>query len=241
MNRAAYRVSTLHTVHAVRANLPKEWRKDSNLITVRFPHNKNRVGDPDTPYKYIHQILKNNMYEKFHATHGETRPGDHLIDTHLKQIKYELEAPPKGKRAEEKKSLQEWITNTFNPTLEARLKQPLTTILFTDGSQIGQKDKTKCSSPENIKSGAAFKLSRTDLNGTALRSDYRSLPCGKAMAFNTKMMALQLGISNVTKVEDGFPQKHIFIYADNKAALKCILDPGIGPSQGCTVQSCKKI
>lgn len=63
---------------------------------------------------------------------------------------------------------------------------------------------------------------------------------GKSLSYDAEMMALARGLREITR-EAEYDVKHITILSDNKAALKQIIRPVVGPSQMAAISGCQSI
>ena len=237
MHRAALRIKTLPNTHAIKWNMPPGSRGEDTaelleFTLARYPHRTTKTRDADIPYLHAHNIIQYNVDEVFYVLDDENRPGDRLLDSHLTRITYEVgTAPSKGKNAKDKEKFEHWVNTQFKPTLERRLGEPLTTVLFTDGSQTNTRDALQRATPQNTKTGAAFKLICTNHLGKKTRADSGNAGCGFSTAFDAEMIALRMGLQSATTEEDNMPQKKIYAYVDNQSALRRIINTKMGPSQ----------
>ena len=96
---------------------------------------------------------------------------------------------------------------------------------------MNMRDALQRATPQNTKTGAAFKLTRTNHQGIKLRADSGNAGCGFSTAFDAEMIALRMSLQSATTEEPDMPQKHIFVYVDNQSAIRRIINTKMGLSQ----------
>lgn len=229
MHCACLRTRTLHCGHPTRALLPSEWRTNQHNICAPLPAKLHLKRGTKSPVEVIHAIGARDCHEEFHATHAECRPGARVLDMFDRQILSHLSAPKKGSRA-----FRAWLEGTFEPDLHEALQCMTAVVLFTDGSML--KGDT-VEAPH--KTGAGFIL-RTPSNHGPAKEDEGSFSCGDVTPFDAEMLALAKGISLACQRAVG-STRTLHVYADNKAALECIVRPNVGPAQLCAVLACKHL
>ena len=80
---------------------------------------------------------------------------------------------------------------------------------------MNTRDALQCATPQNTKTGAAFKLTRTNHLGKKLWAKSGNTGCGFSIVFDAKMIALRMGLQFATTEVSDMPQKYIFAYVDN--------------------------
>lgn len=96
---------------------------------------------------------------------------------------------------------------------------------------MNTRDNLQRATPQNTKTEAAFKLTRTNYLGKKLRADSGNVGCGFSIAFDAEIIALRMDIQAATIEEPDMPQKHIYVYVDNQSALRRIINTEMGLSQ----------
>ena len=168
MHRVVSHIKTLPNMHAIKWNMPPggcgEYATDLSEFTLaRYSHRAIKTRDADTLYLHAHNIIQFNLDEIFYVLNDENRPGDHLLNSHLSRIWYEVEdISLKGKNAKDQKIFEHWVMHTFKPMLESHLSKANITILFTDSSQMNIWNALQHVTSQNTKTSVAFKLTCTN-------------------------------------------------------------------------------
>ena len=223
MKRAALRARTLPSSHPLRASLPPYWAADPLAPPPMFPLVGDAAVDAETPLTFVDRYGRVSN-EDFSVLHPEAQPGARLHDVFADRITLAVEnIPVKGSD-----EFDEWVDTTFLPQLYDAMHDPAAALLFTDGSLDRRHDRWR--------SGAAFVLSR----GYRVYRAHRYAR-GVSSVFDTEMFALAAGIAHAVQTLDPEVCSTLYVYVDNRAAARAILDPSRHASQLCSIVACQNL
>lgn len=171
--------------------------------------------------------------EQFDILNDELKPGHWIVDKYEQRIIWNIErAPKKGLN----RDFQAWLSTSLRPTIQKASSDMNGCILFTDGSQ--QKKPTREDSDNVVTGAACIVIKKHHKSGDDVVTNLK-LGLGKVTLFDAEMIALAMDINRACRSMENCC--NLYIFADNKSALQCILHPETGPSQMSGVLACANI
>lgn len=225
MEKACLRTCTLHEGYPTRAILPPYWLTNQHNITAPFPL-RSRPGarrQVVTPITHIDWIGRQSS-EEFAPLHRGARP-DRVLDLYRLQIA-EVFLAPDAAPPKHSDDFDKWLEAVWWPRFGRFIRYTGNRFVFTDGSYKHDPD---------VRSGSGWLV----MDGPT-HVAHGKLGGGRATSFDAEMLGLARGVNEALRsVPVHITQ--LTLCADNKAALRQIIRPQVGPSQMAAISVCKAL